>query len=167
MTVRGNLGSGQSAVFAPGDKLVAFWKDGVQLSTKDGDAIRHLPASSTPGHGGAIAFSPDGRWVAGASLDGVIHVWQVVDGATVWTLSGHTDSISGLRFSLDGSLLLSASADHSIRAWSTSDGTTVHEIEAHAAPVTAMTLSDDGRTLLSGSLDGHVRAWGIDGLAVP
>ncbi len=161
MTVRGNLGQGHSPVFAPGDTVVGFWRDGVQLSTKDGDAIRHLPANSTPGYGGAVAFSPDGRLVAGGAADGTVHVWLVNDGSLVWALTGHKDGFHELRFSPDGRMLFSASADRTVRAWDISTGRMLRVLNEHLGPVMAMTISTDGRTVLTGSNDGTVKVWGL------
>ncbi|PIL35562.1 hypothetical protein GSI_02290 [Ganoderma sinense ZZ0214-1] len=41
-----------------------------------------------------LCFSPDGRYVAATSYDGVVTLWRVHDGACIATLSGHNPSIA-------------------------------------------------------------------------
>ena len=55
-----------------------------------------------------VAFSPDGRWLAGLSLDGRLRVWEVATGRPspeVFRGDCHDDS-TALAFSRDGSALL-------------------------------------------------------------
>ena len=52
----------------------------------------------------ALAFSPDGRWLASSSLDKTIKLWDVATGQEMHTLKGHLNKISTLAFSPDGNL---------------------------------------------------------------
>jgi WD40 repeat protein len=90
--------------------------------------IRRLRASSSPIR--ALAFSPDGRSIAGgagaieevrgASVEdfkGEVFLWDVVSGDLKRKFPGHTRSVTSLAFSLDGSLLASAGLDRMLKIW--------------------------------------------------
>jgi WD40 repeat protein len=62
-----------------------------------------------------VAFSPDGKRLATASLDKTAKVWDVSSGQESLTLTGHTDGLRGVSFSPDGKRLATASADGTVR----------------------------------------------------
>lgn len=79
----------------------------------------------------SVAFSPDGKLIAGGSalVDGhrgasveeesrfEIFLWDSATGDLKQTLPGHTGAISALTFSPDGSLLASAGRDRALKIW--------------------------------------------------
>lgn len=59
----------------------------------------------------ALAFSPDGRWLAGASRDKAIRIWQVAPGRNQWKVvklwyDGKAGNYLSVRWSPDGRRLL-------------------------------------------------------------
>ena len=62
-------------------------------------------------------FSPDGRSVATASLDGTSKVWDLEAGRALTTLRGHRGGVSAAKFSNDGARVLTAGSDGSVRRW--------------------------------------------------
>src|SRR3989475_4497357 len=64
-----------------------------------------------------VAFSPDGTYLATASLDKTAKVWDATSGREVLTLSGHTNSVFGVAFSPDGTYLATASLDKTAKVW--------------------------------------------------
>lgn len=72
-----------------------------------------------------VAFSPDGKMLASASMysdDNAIRIWElasVIEGdATLWQIHrDHTRGVFGIAFSPDGRRLLSGSGDNSARLW--------------------------------------------------
>jgi WD40 repeat protein len=67
-------------------------------------------------------FSPDGQWIATASDDKTIRLWNAEDGKLVKTLQGHTARVNQLAFSPDGEWLVSGADDNTLRRWQVKDG---------------------------------------------
>jgi WD40 repeat protein len=65
----------------------------------------------------SIAFSPDGRWLASASYDQSIRLWDTQSGAELTTLNGHSKKVQYVAFSPDGKLLASGSNDSTVILW--------------------------------------------------
>ncbi|KAF6812707.1 WD domain-containing protein [Colletotrichum sojae] len=64
-----------------------------------------------------VRISPDGRWIASASSDGTIKIWDAASGAHMETLVGHMAGVSCVAWSPDGGTLASGSDDKAIRLW--------------------------------------------------
>ena len=109
-----------------------------------------------------IAYSPDGRRIAGGHQDGSVRLWDPASGALVQMLRGHGSAVLALAFSPDGRTLASGSNDDTVRLWDPVSGRLVRRIQARRAQVRALAFSPDGRTLTSGSSDGMVRLWNPD-----
>lgn len=68
-----------------------------------------------------LAFSPDGRWIAGGDWDGHVRVWDTETGALAHTLQG-SGRTGGISFSPDGSALFLRGPDDAPIAYLLSDG---------------------------------------------
>ena len=65
----------------------------------------------------ALVVAPDGSWLASASDDGEVRIWDPVTGGARHTLTGHTGWVKALVVAPDGSWLASAGWDGQVRIW--------------------------------------------------
>ncbi|MEE8201652.1 MAG: hypothetical protein V3R29_10845, partial [Candidatus Acidoferrales bacterium] len=66
----------------------------------------------------AVAFSPDGRWLAsGGGRDSTVRIWEVATGRELRTLTGHIGDVNAVAFSPDGRWLASGSVDETVKLW--------------------------------------------------
>jgi WD40 repeat protein len=98
-----------------------------------------------------VAFSPDGRLLAGASYDNSAWLWDVTSGETVFHLTGHTGEVAGLVFTSDGKQAITASADHTVRFWDT--------LVAHSRPILRVAFDPSSTMLATASEDNTAAIW--------
>ena len=65
----------------------------------------------------SVAYSPDGRLIAGGSGLNAVCVWDAETGELLLKLSGHSDRVGSVAFSPDGRALVSAGWDNTVRVW--------------------------------------------------
>jgi len=63
-----------------------------------------------------LEWSPDGRWLAVAGADGILHLWEPATGRES-PLTGHSEACIRLGFNSTGKLLFSSSRDGTTRLW--------------------------------------------------
>ena len=94
----------------------ADWQGKIHLMEMAGtDEIGTLLSGDV--RGGALAFSPDGKWLATGSDSQVIQIWDVATRQRIRQLRGHQGKIVRLAFTPDGRTLASADTDGEVRLW--------------------------------------------------
>ncbi|KAL6814018.1 WD40-repeat-containing domain protein [Trichoderma camerunense] len=110
----------------------------------------------------SISFSPDGKRLVSSSEDGLVRVWDVVEGSLYRTFEGHSQRVTFATFSPDGNSIASASDDRTVRIWSClpeAEGGDAIVLEGHEDRVTTVAFSPDGRLLVSVSPDSNIIVW--------
>ena len=105
--------------------------------------------------------SPDGKYVAGGAMDGIINIFDVATGKLVHTLEGHAMPIRSLTFSDNSQLLLTASDDGQIKIYDVQDAHLVGTLSGHGSWVLSVAVSSDNCRFTSGSSDRTVKVWDL------
>jgi len=99
-----------------------------------------------------LAFTPDGRRLAAASVDGTIRIWNVAERTEVGRLRGHPAEGWALAFQADGQTLVSGCGQGSACVW---DLTALNKTYTHTKLTISewMTPNVPGQNFTPGALD--------------
>jgi WD40 repeat protein/serine/threonine protein kinase len=141
----------QNGLTGRGIFLIDVWdaRTGQQMTGLPGDP-EHIE------HTGAIvslAFSPDGKTLATASLDHTVRLWDFSRRKRIAILQGHPAEVAAVAFAPDGQTLVSGDRVGHVNLWATQ-----RLKEEDILPETSQPLgfSKDGRTLAALTLDNGV-----------
>jgi len=121
------------------------------------------PVARMTGHQQAvnhISFSPDGRYIASASFDKKVKIWDGKTGRFLSTLVGHVGAVYMVAWSPDSRLLVSASKDSTLKLWDAAKGAKAKEtLPGHFDEVYALDWAPNGTSVASGSKDRTIKIW--------
>ncbi|KIW51254.1 hypothetical protein PV05_09993 [Exophiala xenobiotica] len=106
-----------------------------------------------------VSFSPDGLYIASASFDNSVKLWNARDGKFLATLRAHVGAVYMVAWSSDSRLLASASKDTTVKVWDVRTGKLKEDLPGHKDEVFALDWSQDGKCVASGGKDKVVKLW--------
>jgi WD40 repeat protein len=151
---------------------LAFSADGNRLAcTVDGDRAivligdvrtcpRRVPLERTSGKDLRIAFSPDGKKLAGAGFTGTAIVWDATSGRLLAGFRRESQHLGTLAFAPKGESLIVPSENGPIRCWHlVKQPEPLAQLAGHKAEVWGLAYTPDGGALISSADDHSIKVW--------
>ncbi|CAN6697008.1 unnamed protein product [Malus baccata var. baccata] len=124
--------------------------------------LKKQPKTRMTGHQQPInhvCFSPDGQWIASASFDRSVKLWNGTTGKFVAAFRGHVGPVYQISWSADSRLLVSGSKDSTLKVWDIKARALKLDLPGHADEVFAVDWSPDGQKVASGGKDRVLKLW--------
>ena len=155
-----------SVAFSPdGHTLAAAFVTQVILwDTTSGEKIATLSGESvgtTIGYNlgvGQISFSPDGKYLATANMDGMPAIWELATNRKVISLVAEMLPPKGIDYSPDGRFLATGGDEGIVRVWDAKQGTELLTLNLGGI-IHRVSFSPDGAYLAAASEDGSIKVW--------
>lgn len=157
-TLRDPLSVHAAAFSADGARLALGTDDGLQVWNTAPWSKRHeFPARF--GQPDTLAFSPDGAYVAGGTIDGTVMICNVETGQETHVAKAHKDVVRAVAFSHNGKRLATAGFDRVARLWEAPGLRAQQTLRGHDKSIFALAFNADDTRLASGGFDNRTKVW--------
>jgi len=123
------------------------------------------PFVDPPPNSWSCAWSADHRTAIYGSEDGLLRVWDVLQGKVLRIFEGHTHPISSVALNSDQRRTLSGSTDKTVRLWDLQTGQSLCILGGHDQEVIRVMWSLDQSRGFSASRDGQIIIWDLSRLS--
>ena len=110
----------------------------------------------------AVAISPDGRYLVSGAENGVIYLWDLINGARLREFIGHADRITHITFNTNGTQFLTSAADRVAIVWSLADGQILRRFSGHRGAVNFAAFNADNTLVVTGAQDSRIIVWDVE-----
>ena len=110
-----------------------------------------------------LAWSPDGRYVAAASVLGPVIIFEGRRRAVIHAFKGHEFGTMSIAWRPDSKVLASAGQDGKIRLWDMTTGEAVHSLDGGAAWVEHLAWSGGKKPILASAAGRKLKLWSAAG----
>jgi WD40 repeat protein len=100
-----------------------------------------------------------GNYLASASVDGTVRVWNALNGETLTVYKSYHGAVRAAAWSPVDMQIASAGNDLSVRIWDAPGGADYFVYSQNSQPVVTLSWSPDDMMIVSGSLDGTMQVW--------
>ena len=107
----------------------------------------------------ALAYSPDGHWLASTGPTAFLKLWDTGIDVNDRQFTDVPGALHALQFSPDSKWLMAASDRNSIQIWNIGTGKLATEIKGGEPALTAFALSANGEVMVTGGADNKIRIW--------
>lgn len=153
----------RAAILSPDGSRLAIAAAADRVILWDVDADREVQSLPVPGKQHALAFSPDGKWLASCERGS----------AWLWDLSAPEAALArrelehpwlnvwAATFSPDSAHLVTTCSDRGVRVWETASGALRLTFHGHADEVWSAAFHPGGSHLATGGKDGSLFLWDV------
>ncbi len=122
------------------------------------------PLKHDSGYVYAVAFSPDGKFLATGSdeIGKYAQLWDCETGKRIGVFEGHTKAVRSVAFSKDGKRLLTGSLDKTAALWDVETRKLLIEFKGHSLWVYSAAFSPDETRVVTTGQDGTAVVYQID-----
>src|SRR5262249_22921345 len=100
-----------------------------------------------------------GKWIASASADQTVRLWDVRTGEPGRLLTGHQTEVRSVSFSPDGQRVISGDEKGQLIIWDPATGAVLSRHQGHAGEVLSVTFHPNGRGSATAGGDLKVQIW--------
>ncbi|MCY7279168.1 MAG: AAA-like domain-containing protein, partial [Phormidesmis sp. CAN_BIN44] len=167
-----NIGKVNAVAFSSDNemKFIATASDN-RIQIRETESWRLVRQLELQTYVNAIAFSPDSKLIATATVDTVnlnktgedqitAKIWEIDSGRLISSLN-QGNSVNALSFSPDGELIVTASADGTAQVWKTASGERMGQLLQHRGVILDVAFSPDGKYVATASLDKTASVWEV------